>query len=272
MRLVGMREMRLAVFVDLSAANVGAGEGGRSMHDVDERRPNHYEEALAALAEAVLLFCNDGGRVPLFAFAGKRARGRVVIISLEGGVDDDDDDDDHEDMGAAPCVGLDELIDAYRAHVPGMAPGATRSLVHVVRRAIRTVTEADSGGAPREMLIALVLTAGDSSGNVALSAALVDASQLPICFVVIGVGAGPFKDLARLDDELGQRLFDNVLFARLDDVKEGCEAAGAPLSVGLALATLAERPQAFAECRKLGYFDGRSAARAAARPQPPRRR
>ena len=103
----------------------------------------------------------------------------------------------------APALKAHALSSAY-VH---LAPGATRSLVHVVRKAISVMADADAAGAEREMLIALVLTAGDSAGYVALSAALVDASRLPICFVVIGVGAGPFKDLERFDDELGQRAY-----------------------------------------------------------------
>ena len=138
------------------------------------------------------------GRVPLFGFAGRRAGGRILAISPDGvGAED----------GGVPCDGLDGLLKAYRTHVPALAPGATRSLVHVVRKAISVMADADAAGAEREMLIALVLTAGDSAGYVALSAALVDASRLPICFVVIGVGAGPFKDLERFDDELGQRAY-----------------------------------------------------------------
>ena len=49
-----------------------------------------------------------------------------------------------------------------------------------------------------------------------------------------------------------------MLFVRLNEVTQACRAAKAPLDVGLALAALAELPQAFAECRKLGYFGNRS--------------
>ena len=37
-------------------------------------------------------------------------------------------------------------------------------------------------------------------------------------------------------------------------MKEKCKAVRAPLDVGLALAVLAELPQAFTDCVKLGYF------------------
>ena len=86
----------------------------------------------------------------------------------------------------------------------------------------------------------------------------------PIVFVVVGVGDGPFADLERFDGELGQRLFDNLIFVKLEDVKDACSAARAPLDVGLALAALAELPQAFSECTRLGHFGARDAAGAAA--------
>jgi E3 ubiquitin-protein ligase RGLG len=257
LRAVGLRSSQLAVFVDCSAANAQAGRrsfGGRGLHDVGGAARglglNPYEEALSDIAAPLEGFDEDG-LIPLFGFAGK-AGGAVFPIAPLGGSAGGGGAGDE----GASCEGLGAVLATYRARVPHVAPGATRNLAPVVRKAIELVAAADRAGAPRELLIALVVTAGDSAARIALNSALVDASAYPIAFVIVGVGDGPFDGYAALDDEKGQRKFDNVTFVELEKVKAECAAARAPLGVGLALAALAEVPQVFAECRKAGLFSG----------------
>ena len=164
----------------------------------------------------------------------------------------------------APRSGRGGVVLTYRARVPDVAPGETGSLAAVVRKAIELVSAADAEGAPRELLIALVITAGESAARIALNSALVDASAYPIAFVIVGVGDGPFESFAALDDDKGQRRFDNVTFVELEKVKAECSAARAPLGAGLALAALAELPQVFADCKKAGVFGAAGAHATAA--------
>ncbi len=259
LRAVGLHSSQLAVFVDCSAANAQAGRrsfGGRGLHDVEGAARglglNPYEEALSDIAPPLESFDEDG-LIPLFGFAaagkaeaggGGAAAGAVFAIAPAGGADG----------GGAPCSGLGEVLAAYRARVPRVAPGEVRSLVPVVRKAVELVAAADAEGAPRELLIALIITAGDSAARIALNSALVDASSYPIAFVIVGVGDGPFDGYAALDDEKGQRKFDNVTFVELEKIKAKCSAARAPLGAGLALAALAELPQVYADCKRAGLF------------------
>jgi hypothetical protein len=256
LRSIGLESSQMLVFVDCSAANATAGKrsfpGGRHLHDVarsSELGPNPYEETLTAIASSMAAFDADG-RIPLFGFASKKSGDHAVFSLTPAGAAAED----------APCDGLDQVLATYRAQVLRVAPGATRSLVPVVRKAIAVAAAADKAGVPREMLIALVVVAGDSGGRIALNSALSDASRYPIVFVVVGVGDGPFADLERFDGALGQRLFDNLIFVKLEEVKDACIAARAPLDVGLALAALAELPQAFSECARLGHFGASDAA------------
>ena len=81
------------------------------------------------------------------------------------------------------------------------SPGAARSLLPVVRAAVAEARAQAASGAPRELLIALIITAGDSAARIALNSALVDASAYPIALVIVGVGDGPVDGYAALDDE-----------------------------------------------------------------------
>jgi hypothetical protein len=209
---------------------------------------------------------DEDGLIPLFGFAAGKAEagagggtgggggggagaGGVFAIAPAGSADG----------SAAPCSGLGEVLAAYRARVPRVAPGEARSLAPVVRKAVELVSAADAEGAPRELLIALIISAGDSAARIALNSALVDASAFPIAFVIVGVGDGPFGSFAALDDERGQRKFDNVTFVELEKVKAECAAARAPLGAGLALAAVAELPQVFADCKRAGLFSAAGA-------------
>jgi hypothetical protein len=273
LRRLGLRGSQMLVFVDMSAANAAAGAralGGRGLHDLAGAArglgPNPYEEVLAAVAATMEGFDADG-KIPLFGFAAPGAAGGAAFaISQKGAAE------------GAPCEGLDGVLAAYRRAVARIAPGGggagaaasfrgapagenTRNLVPVVRRAIEAVRAGDAAGAPRELTIVLVVTAGEAGQRILLQSALVDASQLPLVFVVVGVGDGPFASFAALDDEQGQRRFDNLVFVELERVKAECTAARAPLDVGLALAALAELPNAFASCTRLGLLGAGGAAR-----------
>ena len=149
------------------------------------------------------------------------------------------------------------MLAAYRHGVARVAAGrgAARSLVPIVKKAAEA-----AAAAPRELVIALVIVAGEAGARVALKSALADASGAPVCFVVVGVGEGPFGGYAALDDDRGARRFDNVCFVDFEAVKAACAAARAPLDAGLALACLAELPEVVTACQRLGMLPMPAAA------------
>ena len=263
LRRLGLRSSQMLVFVDFSAANADGGRrslGGRSLHDLAGAArslgPNPYEEVLSAVAATMADFDADG-KIPFFGFAAPgtaSGAGSVFPITQKGAPE------------GAPCEGLSGVLAAYRRAVLRIAPSAAgggdsgRNLIPVVKQAIESVRAADADGAARELTICLIVLAGEAGQRILLQSALVDASQLPIVFVIVGVGDGPFQSYSALDDSQGQRRFDNVAFVELEGIRAECTAARAPLEVGLALAALAELPNAFTTCSKLGYVGSGSGA------------
>ena len=60
-----------------------------------------------------------------------------------------------------------------------------------------------------------------------------------------------------LDDGLKGRKFDNVNFVELSKVSQRASDEKIGFASALALECLAELPDAFKACQKLGYFSGR---------------
>ena len=130
--------------------------------------------------------------------------------------------------------------------------------------AVRKAVELSRASGARELTICLVITSSEVEARIATEAALKDASKHPVAIVVVGVGDGPFDDMARLDDDVGSRLFDNLKFVELEKVRAECERTGDALAQSLALACLSEIPKAVAACERLGYIGKAHVAKSAA--------
>ena len=77
---------------------------------------------------------------------------------------------------------------------------------------------------------------------------------VPIVFVIVGVGDGPWTGMEKLDDSLEGRKFDNVNFVELAKVAGKASEAKIGVAGALAMECLSELPQAFKDCTRLGMF------------------
>jgi hypothetical protein len=171
------------------------------------------------------------GRIPLYGFGGER----VFALREDG----------------APSEGLAGAVRDYEdACLRGLPMAASASLAPVVAEASRLA----SAASPRELHIALVVCDGAlaPAARVATSRALAEAAKrAAVAFVLIGVGRGPFAELARLDNDTKHKAFDNLNVVELERVRAECAESGAPLAEALAARALEELPNAVAACRKL---------------------
>ena len=252
LRANGLRSSQLVVAVDLSAANLDRGArsfDGRSLHDVSASSPTPYQSVISAVGRTLAPFDSDG-LIPLYGCLGKA----VIPLHVAGGVSAPGSDDP-----ANFCRGFEEVLSAYTQRVGSGAiklAGPT-SFAPAVRKSIEL---AKASGA-RELTICLIITSSESEARIATEAALKDASKLPIAIIVVGVGDGPFDDMARLDDEVGGRLFDNLNFVSLEEVKAECARTGESLEQELALACISEIPKVVAACERLRYIGRASKAK-----------
>jgi hypothetical protein len=262
LRAAGLASSQLAVFVDLTSHNKTQGArsfGGRGLHDVsDPASPNPYQQVIAVLTRALAPFDSDG-LIPLYGFGCSQSLGKAVVpLHLAGSVGAPGSDEPERF-----CKGLTHVVAAYSRR---MASGAVKFKGPTsFGPAIRKTIELSVASGARELTICLILACSQVEARIATEAALVDASEHPIAIVVVGVGDGPFDDMARLDDDVGSRRFDNLTFVEFEKVKAECSRTGAPLSAALALACLAEIPDVVAACERLGYIGNlRKAAKAQA--------
>jgi hypothetical protein len=261
LRDAGLESSQLAVFVDLTSNNKTRGARsfeGRNLHDVaDPRRPNPYQQVIAVLGRTLAPFDSDG-LVPLYGFGDSHSVGKSVLPLHFGASIGAPDSDLPEQF----CKGFAHLMAVYTRR---LASGSIKlSGPTNFAPAIRKTIELSTASGARELTICLILTCSQSESRIATEAALKDASKLPIAIVVVGVGDGPFTDMARLDDNVGSRLFDNLVFVELEKVRADCAKTGASLATALALACLSEIPEVIVACEKLGYFGSKKSSTAAA--------
>jgi len=207
LRSDGLESSQLAIFVDLTANNRHKGAnsfGGRSLHDVsDTKRPNPYQQVIATIGRTLAPFDSDG-LIPLYGFGCSQSIGKAVLpLHFAGGVGaQGSDEPENFAKGFAHALAI---------YTRRLASGAiTLSGPTNFAPAIRKSIELAKASGARELTICLILTSSQVEARIATEAALKDASKLPIAIVVVGVGDGPFDNMARLDDDVGSRLFDNL--------------------------------------------------------------
>lgn len=196
----GLDYAQTVLFLDCSTDNDARGRvcfGGRALHDVSSQAVENPYARVVSVAVKTLSAFDDEMLVPLFGFADRLSGdSRVAPLAME------------------PCVGIDGVLAAYRARISDVPLGAVRSWVPPLQKSIELVRADDT----RALCVAVIVTAGAPSAIAPSVAALVEASQLPIAAIVIGVGDGPWDRVGELANAMpavdvsirkGARRFDN---------------------------------------------------------------
>lgn len=251
LRRAGLESSNLLLGIDFTISNEDAGRrtfGGRSLHALDATGAvlNPYQRVIATLGRTLEVF-DDDRLIPAYGFGDATTQDRDVF-------------DLAERAGAAPpggvCHGFNEVLACYdRVVARGVRMAGPTSFAPVIRRALRVVRET------RAYHILVIVADGqvtpDSEYCRATSetvAAIVEASAHPLSIVVVGVGDGPWDQMAEFDDGLPQRRFDNFQFVEFDRHWNREPGDVAHKDASFAIAALQEIPEQFLAIRKLGYI------------------
>ncbi|RYG41322.1 hypothetical protein EON68_03205, partial [archaeon] len=191
LRAAGLESSQLIIGVDCTKSNTWTGAksfGGRCLHEISSARQNPYQEAISIIGRTLSAF-DDDGLIPVFGFGDARTTDRAVFKFTD-----------------APCVGFEQVLDAYNRVIPSVTLAGPTSFAPMIRQAIDIVRK------ERQYTILVIIADGQVNDLATTEAAIVEASNYPLSIVVVGVGDGPFDTMREWDDNLPARRFDNMQF------------------------------------------------------------
>ncbi|MDP2434184.1 MAG: VWA domain-containing protein [archaeon] len=222
----GLPSSELIVAFDYGERNCVAGARtfrGENLHRIipDVPNPNPYQFALFMVGKTMGVFDSDGV-IPCYGLCA-----------------------DFSILPLGETADIDQLLSLYTGITPKISTVGTPSWKPLIDQAIEHIIET------KRFYILIVLTTGACDSFEELREALVIASRFPLSIVAIGLGDGPFSELASIDDEvIPGRLFDNFQFFNLHSILDNAKFP----DVDFALATLQEIPFQYAAIRQLGLL------------------
>eukprot|EP01087_Luapelamoeba_hula_P007490 TRINITY_DN1839_c0_g1_i1.p1 TRINITY_DN1839_c0_g1~~TRINITY_DN1839_c0_g1_i1.p1 ORF type:complete len:899 (-),score=122.24 TRINITY_DN1839_c0_g1_i1:13-2649(-) len=184
-------QINLIVAVDWTGSN-GDPKDSNSLHYIDRtgRKQNEYMEAIRSVG-SILGDYDADKRYPLFGFGGKNRRTNASApanhcFALNGNEDD------------AEVHGIDGIMSTYASafeHWRLSGPTHFNAIIH------RAATLAREGFTPdkHNYQILLILTDGVINDMADTTREIVQASDLPLSIVIVGVGAEDFSKMEVLD-------------------------------------------------------------------------
>ncbi|CAL1405635.1 unnamed protein product [Linum trigynum] len=221
--LRGGYELNFMVAVDFTASN-GNPRLPDSLHYIDPShnmdlltRPNAYQRAILEVGE-VLQFYDSDKRFPAWGFGARPIDGPVShCFNLNGS------NYNHE------VEGLHGILMAYSSALYNVSFAGPTLFGPVITKAATIASKSlENGG--RKYYVLLIITDGVITDLQETKDAIVQASDLPLSILIVGVGGADFKEMEILDGDKGERLEsttgrvatrDIVQFVPLRDVQNG---------------------------------------------------
>jgi len=169
----------------------------------DPKDWNPYEQVMSAMSTA-LEALNPAKRIHVLGFGDTLTEDHSVFClkrrsegELKSSIVSNLIQDCH------PCYGVTEVMDAYHRALPKIIKSGPTSFVPILEAVMSRVKQT------RKYCFVFIIGDGIVSDKEANAAAIVQASNYPISFSMIGVGDGGWTAAKEFDDELPERHFDN---------------------------------------------------------------
>jgi E3 ubiquitin-protein ligase RGLG len=233
LRAAGLESSNLIVALDYTKSNTWTGKhsfGGKNLHHIDPegRVPNEYQRCISVIGQTLASY-DDDGLIPTFGFGDATTTDRSVFPFFPD----------------RPARGFEEVLARYRELTPRVVLGGPTNFAPAIEAAIQIVEQT------KAYHILLIIADGQVTNRAHTDAALVRASHYPLSIIICGVGDGPWEEMAKLDDELPSRAFDNVQFVNATAIFAKWPSNP---EVAFAVAALMEVPEQYLSIRKLGLI------------------
>ncbi|KAG2301162.1 hypothetical protein Bca52824_029813 [Brassica carinata] len=226
-------ELSFMVAIDFTASN-GNPRLPDSLHYVDPSGGlNAYQRAIVDLGE-VLQFYDSDKRFPAWGFGARPIDGPVShCFNLNGS------------SSYCEVDGIQGILTSYTSALFNVSLAGPTLFGHVINSAAMIASQSLAQGS-RRYYVLLIITDGVITDLQETKDALVNASDLPLSILIVGVGGADFKEMEILDADRGDRLEsstgrlasrDIVQFVALRDVQHG--------EISVVQALLAELPSQF---------------------------
>eukprot|EP00210_Caulerpa_lentillifera_P001462 g1403.t1 len=148
-----------------------------------------------------------------------------------------------------PSRGLQSLVKRYLEIADVVKLSGPTSFAPLIRQAI-----ADVYNSGMRFHVLLILADGQVSGSCYKDTinAVVDACNVPMSIIMVGVGDGPWEAMRQFDDDIPQRSWDNFQFVQFDKLfKYPPKASEENRQANFALHALMEIPEQYKLCERL---------------------
>ena len=161
--------------------------------------PNRYMISLDLAARIIELYDHDE-QIPCYGFGDVSTEAQSVFSFF----------DDNE-----PARGMEALLERYKQIVASVHMSGPTSFAPLIRQAMRQVY-----GSGMKFHVLLILAGGHVSEECLeeTKKAIVEAAELPLSIVVVGVADIKWTAMEDFKDELPERSWDNFHFCELRDV------------------------------------------------------
>lgn len=252
LRDAGLEKSNLIIAIDFTGSNKKQGKNTyaknmpeaeqkmfSNLHWVHPQWPNPYQQAITIISRTLATFDADQ-KYPVFGFGDTRTQDKSVFdISL----------------GEGSCTGVEQVMQAYQTILPTIKMDGPTSFAPAIEKALEIV-HANNGA----YHILIIITDGFITEdleqlNIAM---LKKASLFPLSIVIIGVGDGDgrgnFDQMKSLDDDVDNRLFDNVQFVQLNKIMSENKTDVQTMELEFAVKALMEIPAQYKAMQERGMF------------------
>ena len=244
----GGEQLNFIAAIDFTGSN-GDPRSSNSLHALNIDAYNQYQQALSSVGEIILNYDHDK-MVPMYGFGAQPkfpgyTKDTVKhSFKLSG------------KKGVAEVPGLQGIMDTYKnalKHVELFGPTLFAPIIKKAKKIAKKTEGRDI------YTVLLIITDGANEDMAETIDAIVDAQNLPLSIIIIGVGNGNFDNMKKLDGDEGKLVSSKGITCQRDLVQFVPIKGYVGNQAGLAKEVLAEIPKQLVE----------SKMRAGKRPNPP---
>ena len=182
----GGYEMKVSVAIDFTGSN-GDPRQKSSLHYIQGSKPNGYQQALTSVLEILLAYDSDD-TVDLMGFGGLVRKREVshcfpltkADYSVKGGVKG--------------------VLEAYKNALSKIGLSGPTNFAEVIRH-VASKVHASGGLESKEYNVLLILTDGAITDQKETATEIVNSSELPMSIIIVGIGAGNFGEMKKMDGD-----------------------------------------------------------------------